>query len=216
MVEVAIGIFGLASLNIIDFIGQKTAGSHLVLATLYKFLILFIPTFLMGTTLPILTKIFDPLIGNFFKTVSHLYFINTIGAACGALISSYWLISFYGLDKAVWVAALINFILALMIFVIPESLDKHQPRNSQEILEKDNLKPVYAYLCVFLTGFLAIGYEIVWFRINSILVKSSPYAFSSILAVYLFGIALGSYLMNKRLRVVEIAKRKELFFLILY
>jgi predicted membrane-bound spermidine synthase len=214
LIEVAIGILGLASLYFIDFIGQKTAGSQLVLAALYKFLILFIPTFLMGTTLPILTKIFDSLIRNFLKTVSHLYFINTIGAACGTLIASYWLVSFFGLDRAVLVAVLINFILALMIYVIPESLAKHQPRNSQVILETGNLKPVYAYLCVFITGFIAIGYEIVWFRINSVLVKASPYAFSSVLAVYLFGIALGSYLMNKRLRHVEIAKRKELFFLI--
>jgi predicted membrane-bound spermidine synthase len=71
-----------------------------------------------------------------------------------------------------------------------------------------------AYLFVFITGFLAIGYEIVWFRIVEVLVKASPYAFSTVLAVYLLGIALGSFGMDKYLRTQNSAGRKNLFFLL--
>ena len=70
-----------------------------------------------------------------------------------------------------------------------------------------------AYLLVFITGFLAIGYEIIWFRIVGIFVKASPYVFSSVLFVYLIGIAAGSYAMNKFIQRHK-ANRRNLFFLL--
>ena len=59
---------------------------------------------------------------------------------------------------------------------------------------------------VFVTGFLAIGYEIVWFRVIGILVKDSPYAFSSVLFVYLVGLGAGSLAvlaLRRRWRALE-------------
>ncbi len=70
----------------------------------------------------------------------------------------------------------------------------------------------WAYLCVFITGFLAIGYEIVWFRVIGVLVKSSPYSFSSMLFMYLAGIALGSYAMEKYIRQRQRINKRALFF----
>jgi spermidine synthase len=54
-----------------------------------------------------------------------------------------------------------------------------------------------AYPLVFVAGFMAIGYEIVWYRVVGVLVKDSPYAFASVLAVYLLGIALGSRAIHR-------------------
>ena len=71
-----------------------------------------------------------------------------------------------------------------------------------------------AYLLVFITGFLAIGYEIVWFRVVGILVKESAYAFSSVLSVYLTGIALGSFGIERYIKSRKSINRKNLFFLI--
>ena len=53
---------------------------------------------------------------------------------------------------------------------------------------------------MFITGFLAIGYEIIWFRVTGVLVEGSPNAFSSMLSVYLAAVALGSLWMNRRLK----------------
>ena len=79
------------------------------------FLFLAAPTFLMGLTLPLLTKIFNQWIRQFLESVSLLYFLNTLGAACGALVASYGLISFWGLDGAVYTAAGINLLLVGLI-----------------------------------------------------------------------------------------------------
>lgn len=214
VVELLIGFFGLISLPFLDFLGRYTAGSSYILSFFYMFLFLSIPTFLMGITLPLLTKIFNALIRNFLNTVSFLYFINTIGAAAGAVFASYVIISFWGLDNAVYCAAVINFILAVLIYLAKyiyhdeskyESLDD-APGEQEAIFGK------IAYLLVFITGFLAIGYEIVWFRIVGILVKASPYAFSSVLSVYLFGISIGSFSMSKYLAKHRIEDKKSLFF----
>src|SRR5262249_56060566 len=62
------------------------------------------------------------------------------------------------------------------------------------------------------TGFLAIGYEIIWFRIIAQLAKDSPYAFSSVLSVYLVGIAAGSFGMKKVLGRYRGVDRKSLLF----
>jgi predicted membrane-bound spermidine synthase len=215
IVELLIGCFGLISLPFLDFLGRYTAGSNYLLSFLYMFAFLSIPTFLMGITLPLLTKIFNNLIRNFLETVSYLYFTNTIGAAAGAVFASYVIISFWGLDNTVFVAVTINFVLALLILsarlfpaIKEESSAAVQDGENEAILGRA------AYLLVFVTGFLAIGYEIVWFRIVQILVKSSPYAFSSVLCVYLSGIAFGSFGMNHFLKKNRSFDKKNTFFLI--
>jgi predicted membrane-bound spermidine synthase len=213
IVELLIGCFGLISLPFLDFLGRYTAGSSYLLSFFYMFLFLSIPTFLMGITLPLLTKIFNNITSNFLETVSFLYFINTIGAAVGAVFASYVIISFWGLDNAVFCAVAINFILALLI-LYARFFPVIQEKTLTFVRQEDNeaILGRVAYLLVVVTGFMAIGYEIVWFRVVEILVKSSPYAFSSVLFVYLSGIALGSFGMNSFLKKNKYLDKKSLFF----
>ncbi|MFA5059182.1 MAG: fused MFS/spermidine synthase [Candidatus Omnitrophota bacterium] len=215
IIEILIGCFGVLSIPFLDFLGRHTAGSDYWLSFAYMFLFLSLPTFLMGMTLPLLTKIFNSFVRDFFKTVSHLYFINTIGAAFGALCASYVIISFFGLDTAIYVAVTINGILALLIF-----LARSMPVRAAELPQahddqgSDFLFGKMAYLLVFITGFLAIGYEIIWFRVIKIPLKASAYTFSTVLAVYLLGIALGSLWMNRHLNKHKSADKRSLFFLL--
>lgn len=215
-VELLIGLFGLISLPFLKLLGQSTAGSSHLLSSLYMFSFLGIPTFLMGITLPLLTKIFNRLAQHFLYSLSSLYFINTLGASIGAVFASYGVISFFGLDTGIYFAMAINFILAALIF-----LARFFPVNQQERVfvrnpqaEKNFTLGQIVYPLVFITGFLAIGYEIVWFRVVGVLVKASPYAFSSILSVYLLGIALGSLGMKKYLRRQKMIDKRSLFFLL--
>ncbi len=216
VIELLIGLFGLISLPFLKYLGEKTAGSSYYLSFIFMFIFLFFPTFLMGTTLPLLTKIYNNIVRIFLNTVSFLYFINTIGAAFGALLASYLIISFFGLDTAIYFAVTINFILAILIFAIKSPLqytdeniiNNFQEKNLNFILDK------FIYLIVICTGFLAIGYELIWFRVLGVLVKASPYAFSSILSIYLLGIALGSFYMYKFLTKYDIKSKQNLFFLI--
>lgn len=217
-VELLIGCFGLISLSFLDFLGQYTAGSSYLLSFFYMFLFLSLPTFLMGITLPLLTKMFNNLIHNFLNTVSILYFINTLGAAIGSVFASYVVISFFGLDTAIYFAAIINFILAALIF-LAKYYPEIQPEQEKEHVpvlpdDKGAIFGRLAYFLVFITGFLAIGYEIAWLRVIGILVKASPYAFSSVLSIYLLGIAVGSFAMGRYLERHKTENKKNIFFLI--
>jgi predicted membrane-bound spermidine synthase len=213
-IEILIGCFGLISPVFLDFLGRHTAGSSYKLSFFYMVIFLSVPTLLMGTTLPLLTKIFNRLVHNFLKSVSFLYFINTIGAALGALIAGYIIISFWGLDTAVYIAAIVNFLLGGLIFFTKFLLgeEKSEKVEYSTMAQEESIIGVFAYPLVFITGFLAIGYEIIWFRVMGVLLKSSPYMFSSVLSVYLIGIAVGSLYMNKFLERKKNVDKKSLFF----
>ena len=213
-VELLIGIFGIISLPLLKVIGRHTAGSSYELSFLYIFLFLCLPTFLMGITLPVLTKIFNRLINDFLSSVSFLYFINTLGASLGTIFATYFLISFFGLDVAVAVAVVINFVMATLIFLVRDSAADDNVTHNIPVsnVDRDAIFGNLAYLLVFITGFVAIGYEIIWFRIIGVLVKASPYAFSSVLSIYLLGIAVGSFGMSKYLHRHKNIHKKSLFF----
>lgn len=216
-IELLIGLFGCISIPFLEFLGRSTAGSSYATSFIYMFAFLCFPTILMGSTLPLLTKIFNNILDNFLLSLSYLYFINTLGAAVGALISSYLLISFFGLDTSIYFAAAINIIIASMIFIF-RSRYSNQDRTVKTTSRKESISTAgfsnnnIIYLIVFVTGFIAIGYEIIWFRIIGTLVKASAYAFSSVLFIYLLGIAIGSYFMKKYLSNNTIINRRNLFF----
>ncbi len=214
-IEFGLGLFGIGSQYLLTFIGRTTAGSDYSVALCFMFLFLCLPTLLMGMTLPLLVQIFSSLIHNFQRSVCFLYFINTLGAAAGAIIASYGLISFVGLDGALHFAAVLNMVLAVLIFITSrmgiaktESLCEW----SSPMHEEGETLGRFAFAAVFVTGFLALAYEIIWVRMVGVLVKDSAYAFSSILSVYLAGVALGSYRMDRFLRAHPDASRRDLFF----
>jgi spermidine synthase len=204
-VELAIAAFGLLSPWLLSFLGRRTAGSDYLATAAWLLAFLCIPTILMGMTLPLVTKIYSALGGRFFDTVGVLYAVNTLGAAAGSLIASYVVISRWGLDTAVFLAAATNAVLAATVLVFGRRLEA-EPAARAEAPGPAPARWRLAGAIVFVTGFLAIGYEIVWFRVIGILVKDSPYAFSSVLFVYLFGVGVGSLAMlalGRRWRALE-------------
>jgi predicted membrane-bound spermidine synthase len=223
-VELLLGCFGLVSLPYLDFLGASTAGSSYQSSFVWMFLFLCIPTLLMGMTLPLIVKIFSGWFPDFLDTVAYLYFINTLGAALGALVASYGIISFLGLDWCIYLGFAVNVILACLIYLAgraapgpsdaPETETLGPKRISGTVAVPETVDGMgrTAWLVVLVTGFLAIGYEILWFRMIEVLVKASPYAFSTVLAVYLSGIALGSFAMHRALHRYRIEDRRSLFF----
>ncbi len=214
-IELLVGLFGFMSIPFLEFLGRHTAGSGYLSSFLLMFAFLCIPTLLMGITLPLLTKICNGLINNFMHSLSHLYFINTLGAAIGAVVTSYFFISFWGLDTSVYIAACINILIVIAVLSYSSSLATGETKKKQCISAVSAVKYFaenrIIYVIIFITGFIAIGYEIIWFRVIGILVKASAYSFSSVLFIYLLGLAMGSYYMKKYLTRSVKVNRKNLF-----
>src|SRR5258706_4354388 len=50
--------------------------------------------------------------------------------------------------------------------------------------------------CAFISGFTTISMQIVWSRVLAMIIGSSTYAFSIVLALFLAGLAVGAYLIS--------------------
>lgn len=113
--ELGIGVFGFWSIRIFDAVGKATLGSgHLATGAL-AFLLVVVPTALMGATLPMLVGWAAVRSGNTGRSVGGLYFINTLGAAVGAWLAVKLFLPTFGLSGSVAVAGALNFGLGLAV-----------------------------------------------------------------------------------------------------
>lgn len=96
--------------------GSVTLGP--VLATALRLflasLILLLPTFLMGGTLPAAARSIEPDEDRGRTLVGLLYGINTLGAVTGSLISTFLLLETFGTRLTLWLAAVVNTGIALI------------------------------------------------------------------------------------------------------
>ncbi|HET6823215.1 MAG TPA: fused MFS/spermidine synthase, partial [Anaerolineales bacterium] len=201
LLEIGIALFGLISPNLIVWVGQATAGAPYVLVFLISFVILLIPTTLMGMTLPLLTQSFVDRVEVSGRVIGLLYGINTLGAAIGTVLAGYVLIGFYGLDGTAYIAVLLNGLVGLFAFAL--SRWQFAPEAVSEAAQAATpVNRIWGYrtilLASFLVGFIGLGFEILWIRILLIVNKNTAYAFPSILFVFLLGLALGGYLFGRK------------------
>ena len=159
--------------------------------------VLFLPTFLMGGTLPILARITrnSEQLG---IRVSLLYWLNAVGAVVGTLASGFVLLPELGLRETIASAAVLNVISGLIALRIAKNLSRR--RTAQQCLSTDEPagvadgQAIFTHLLLLFSvvGCTAFMYEIAWTRLLSITVSSSTYAFTLMLATFLVGTAIGS------------------------
>ncbi len=201
VIEVGIAIFGIFSSSLIQWIGQRTAGSPYPVVFLLSFGLLLIPTLLMGMTLPLLTQSFVSRVDSSGHVIGLLYGINTFGAALGALISGYLLIGWFGFEGTTLVAVALNLLAgagAVLLFRKSEHLD-HREEDNFVPAELGSALPYRTILvAAFLVGFINLGFEMLWFRILGVLNKGTAYGFPSVLFVFLAGLAIGGFIWGRR------------------
>lgn len=151
------------------------------------------PTFLMGCSLPFLSKAVVSEIAGSAQLIGWLYGLNTLGAGVGAFVGGWYLIGTFGFDKAVYVGAALNLVVAVGGLLLARGLgmeDSKVPR--EKFLESSDGGVVWRWsLLVFISGFLIVALQIVWYRLIGVLLQSNGYAFSLVLSVFLFGDAAG-------------------------
>ena len=75
--------------------------------------LVFVPTFLMGATLPLLVSHLVPRLQNVGRSVGTLYYVNTLGAGASCLFSMVALFPWLGMRGSVQVAVMINIAVAV-------------------------------------------------------------------------------------------------------
>jgi len=112
--ELGIGLFGLASAPLIRAVGELFIQSPRPVVAVVNFVLLLVPTSLMGATLPILVTDAVRRLGGVGVSVGRLYFFNTLGATAGALLVAMGIFRYLDLAAAIQSAAAINFCVAAL------------------------------------------------------------------------------------------------------
>jgi spermidine synthase len=183
------------------------------------FTVLLLPTFLMGFSLPALSRAFrfgdGPAQARY---ISLLYFVNTLGAAVGAFVTGFVLVRQMGYETSIWVGVVFNGLCVVGALWLGNRLQQPSVESPQARTDTPlRFTPALTIWSVqyTLSGLAALSLELVWFRVLETLIKSVSLTFSVLLAVYLGSMALGTLLgvqLGKR-PWFESARRRERVFL---
>ena len=186
-----------------------------------SFLFLLFPTFLMGGTLPVLSKFYVRDRSETAKQVGLLYALNTLGAVAGVLFSIFVSLHMLGVWQTVMLTAVINAMIFAYCFFHLSRLHAYESQplsnapaqtaidvpviaNDDLGIPKDRLLSFLALVIFGISGAASMMYEVAWTRVLALVLGSSIYAFAVMLSTFLLGIAIGSSLfslLGKRLRV---------------
>lgn len=203
--------------------GRDDAALYLTaIRMLFSVVALIVPTVLMGATLPVLSRFVTRQPEHLRSHLSFLYGLNTLGAVFGALLAGFVFLRLFSvsatLSFAVATSALIGLVSialqnkAAAVFsaegtraapVAAEAPGAGSPGGTGET--RDPLPIRLVLWGIGLSGFCALGYEVLWTRILTIAVGASVYGFTIILVAFLTGIALGSAAYGAVTKVFRIA-----------
>ncbi len=150
------------------------------------------PTILMGATLPAIGRWVQST-PNGVSWLGYFYGGNTVGAVFGCLLAGFYLLRVHDMPTATYVAVLLNIAVAAIGLGLA-SVTPYDGAGAADLptaaKRRDGSVPVY--LAIGLSGFTALGAEVIWTRDLSLLLGGTTYTFSIILSVFLIGIGLGS------------------------
>jgi predicted membrane-bound spermidine synthase len=118
LLEAGIGLFGIFSLSLFELVAGRTLDLSRTATGVVAFLLLLVPTTLMGATLPLLVSHATARSHNVGRSVGVLYFANTLGAAAGAFAAGLLLLGLFGLARTVQGAAVLNLLLAAGVLLL--------------------------------------------------------------------------------------------------
>jgi spermidine synthase len=198
VLEVGIALCGLLVLVGLPYIDRVyVAGAEhgmpgMLLRGLISAVCLLPPTILMGASLPAIVRWVE----STPRGVSWwglLYGGNTVGAVFGCLLAGFYLLRIYNTATATYVAVAIN----LVVAVVSYGLAGRTPAQASAPASEQAGEPAgptqwTVYATIGLSGACALGAEVIWTRLMGMMLGSTVYVFSIILAVFLIGLAIGS------------------------
>lgn len=228
IVEAVIGVLGLAFHDVMYLPATTWAYEHLfpgldggfsVVAAKWTLagLLILPQSILLGATFPLMTAgALRRMPARPGRTLSILYFSNSLGAAVGVLVAGFVLFSMAGLPGTLAAAAMLNLVVALGALVVvrygrtgresvgryvgtsvnsaPTDLPTYRP---PDLLPPNQLSRLLLLMAAG-TAVASFVYEVGWIRMLSLVLGSSTHSFELMLSAFILGLALGSLWMRKR------------------
>ncbi|UCC44595.1 MAG: fused MFS/spermidine synthase, partial [Candidatus Zixiibacteriota bacterium] len=217
LLELAIGAYGLVLPFLLQAFRPLYAviynglSDHFLLYNLITFagcfLLLIIPVTFMGATLPILSRFMVTRLSHVGMHVGRLYGLNTIGAAVGSLLCGFWLLEHFGIWGSLGTAVVLNIGIGVTCLLAGRSEEKPihaiaenpPPSNQPDISTGSKQRLVgHGSLVVFaVSGFCAMGYEVLWTKLLGLIIGPTTYSFTLVLVTFIIGLAVGAMLFGR-------------------
>ncbi len=163
------------------------------------FLLLVVPTTLMGATFPVLCRYLVRRKNLASLGISGLYAANTAGAIAGTLLAGYFLLPAFGIYATSMVGVLLNMAAALGMLGLQRFAKGRadEPVVNQAINDGARTDRMTGFQWAIVIGFglsgaAAMFYQVAWTRTLSMILGTTTFAFTTMLATFLTGLALGS------------------------
>ena len=222
VIEFAIGLFGLAVLFGLPMVGRlyvatATQGlTGIVERGVIAAGCLLPATLLMGGSLPAIAR-WTETTSEGISWMGLLYSGNVAGAVLGCLLAGFYLLRVHDMAVATYAALAMNVLIAIASLLASEfqggratpcrfaAVPLKRGTLHSPPLEGENRRAAAAggrsasrprawlvYVVIALSGCSALGAEVLWTRLLSLLLGGTVYTFSIILAVFLLGLWAGS------------------------
>lgn len=194
--ELGIAAFGLLILFGMPLFGSAYAAIGttgifgLVLRGVAAAICLLPPTLLMGATLPAIAR-WVKSTPEGMSWLGFFYGGNIAGGVLGCLLAGFYLMRVYDMAIATYVAVALNVLVAgTALMLAGRTAYERAPEETGKIVRAPGAWAIY--VAIGLSGLTALGSEVLWTRTLSLLFGATTYTFSLILAVFLFGLGIGS------------------------
>src|SRR6185295_19805635 len=131
-------------------------------------------------------------------SITRLYTRNLAGAICGSIVAGFFLLPTFGVRATIYIAALINILIGIVSIVADRRMEiRSRLAEDAAPVSAEDLKPEEAHLtadaadtrfwmaCALISGFVTISTQVAWTRLLTMIVGSSTYAFSIVVALFL-------------------------------
>ena len=207
-IELGVGALALASPAAFDLADSLYGMAHraaeertalLVLARLgLVSLVLLPPTILMGGSLPLFCRQFVVSPSRIARSVGQLYGINTLGAALGCATTGLLLLPKLGVHGSIMVGASLDLLVAVATGFLGLRARALRPNSQAASPPAATRGGAVVAVLLFLTGFVALGNEVLWTRHLALLIRNTVYTYTFTLSAVLVGIVLGSIFSASR------------------
>ena len=194
--EAGIGALGLLIVYCLPALGNLYASvsagglAGIVVRGIFCGVCLLVPTMLMGATLPAIARWVESTPTG-VSWLGFFYGSNIAGAVIGCVLAGFYLLRIYDMVTATYVAVAINAAVAATALLVGIRAP-HTPAVADGGSAPPAAGSGLVYLVIGLSGATALGAEVVWTRLLSLMLGATVYTFSLILAVVLVGLGLGS------------------------
>jgi spermidine synthase len=185
-------LFGMPLLGGIYVIWGGSGISGILLRGVAASICLLPPTLLMGATLPAMARWVE----STPEGVSWLGFFyggNIGGGVIGCLLAGFYLLRVHDTAFATFVAVGLNVLVAGLALAIAKATPMPELPEASPAAPLERAADAWpVYVAIGLSGMTALGAEVIWTRLLSLLFGATVYTFSLILAVFLLGLGIGS------------------------